>query len=78
VVVVTEMDQAISVSIAMGKVLLFRQLLLEALATVVEERIPLLYNAIDTAFNLYGRNLFKVPEYTVSFIHFEIHFFNIL
>jgi hypothetical protein len=27
---------------------------------------------------LYGRNLFKVPEYTVSFIHFEIHFFNIL
>jgi NCK-associated protein 1 len=61
---VLDVDQAISVSITIGKVLLFRQLLLEALATVVEDRTPLLYNAVDTAFNLYGRNLFKVPDFT--------------
>lgn len=59
-------DEFIAHSIAIGKLLLFRELLLQACGEVILNTTPLIHKSITTAFSSYPENLFKNAEFTVS------------
>ena len=58
-------DEFIAHSIAIGKLLLFRDLLLQACGDVILNTTPLIHKTITTAFSSYPQNLFKNAEFTV-------------
>lgn len=57
-------DEFIAHSIAIGKLLLFRELLLQACGEVILNTTPLIHKSITTAFSSYPENLFKNAEFT--------------
>ncbi len=61
-------DEFIAHAIAVGKLLLFRDLLLQACGTVVLNTTPLIHKTITTAFSSYPQNLFKNTDFTVRIL----------
>jgi len=64
-------DEFIARAIAVGKLLLFRDLLLQACGTVLLNKTPLIHKTITTAFSSYPQNLFRNTDFTVRMFCFN-------
>jgi hypothetical protein len=61
-----DLDNFVLRSIAIGNALHFRDLMHDAIRQISEERIPLIFNTISTAYSQYKRNTFMTPSLLVS------------
>jgi hypothetical protein len=57
------LDVVVALQINIGLALHFRELLHEALGSVMQEQVPFLRDAVECAFRQYARNTFMVEEY---------------
>jgi len=55
-------DAFVGKSICIGNALCFRQILHEALGLAVQEKIPYIYNTVNSSFRQYRKNTFMSPE----------------